>query len=116
MSGDKRFDELKNLLVGDEIRRMDTKFMEFGDKLKEVASSSNNEDVSKVREEAESKIAQMDDKVNRLQRDVKAGFDKIIDTINAQFKRIDGALDTNAKAVEAVRKKFDGFKQLFADK
>jgi hypothetical protein len=116
MSADKKFEDLKNLLVGEELRRFDTKFMEFGDKLKEMASTAGADDVQKVREELDGKVAQMDEKINRLQRDVKAGFDKIIDTINAQFKRIDGSLDKNAKDVEAVRKKFDGFKQLFADK
>ncbi|OGS33548.1 MAG: hypothetical protein A2293_09040 [Elusimicrobia bacterium RIFOXYB2_FULL_49_7] len=116
MSADKKLEEIRTLLIGDELRRMDTKFMEFGDKLKQLNTAPAGDDIQKLREESDIKIASLEDKVGKLQRDVKAGFDKIIDTINAQFKRIDASLDKNSKDVENVRKKFDGFKQLFSDK
>jgi hypothetical protein len=104
MSQDK-LDDLRNILLGDEIKRFDTKFMEFGDKLSRLSDAANKDEVVK-----------MDEKVAKLQRDVKAGFDKIIDTINAQFKRMEGDIAKNGRDIEVVRKKFGAFKELFSDK
>jgi peptidoglycan hydrolase CwlO-like protein len=111
-----KLEELKNILLGEELRRFDTKFMEFGDKLQHLSDHAGSGEVDKVRQYMEEQIGQLEEKVGRMQKDVKAGFDKIVDTINGQFKKMDGDIQKNAREVENVRKKFDGFKQLFADK
>jgi predicted nucleic acid-binding Zn-ribbon protein len=98
-----KIEDLKNIILGDEIKRFDTKFMEFGDKLSKLSEKANSP-----------QMAIMEEKVARLQRDVKSGFDKIIDTINAQFKRLETSIAKNTKDIEAVRKKFGAFKELFS--
>jgi len=111
-----KLEELKSILLGDDLRRFDTKFMEFGDKLQRLSDHAGSGEVDKVKQYMEEQIGQLEEKVGKMQKDVKAGFDKIIDTINVQFKKMDADIQKNARDVEAVRKKFDGFKQLFADK
>jgi archaellum component FlaC len=107
-----KLEELKSILLGDELKRFDTKFMEFGDKLQKLSEGGN--DPEKVKQELESRITSIEDKLGKLQGDVKMGFEKIIDTINSQFKKMDGDISEQKKEVEAMKKKFDAFKQLLA--
>jgi peptidoglycan hydrolase CwlO-like protein len=113
-----KLDELKNILLGDELRRFDTRFMEFGDKLRQLSETagSGNEETEKIRQYTDEQVSRLEEKLTRLQKDVKTGFEKIIDTVNAQFKKIESDIEKNRGEVETVRRKFDGFKQLFADK
>jgi Skp family chaperone for outer membrane proteins len=111
-----KLEELKNILLGDELRRFDTKFMEFGDKLQRLSENAGSGEVEKVKQTLDEQLAQVEEKIGKMQKDVKAGFDKIIDTINVQFKKMDGEIQKNARDMESMRKKFDGFKQLFSDK
>ncbi len=109
-----KLEELKSILLGDELKRFDTKFMEFGDKLHKL--SEIGADPAKIKEEIEPRMSSMEEKLSKLQSDVKLGFEKIIDTINVQFKKMDGEIAEQKREVETMKKKFDAFKQLFADK
>ncbi|MFH0919056.1 MAG: hypothetical protein V1913_01725 [Fibrobacterota bacterium] len=112
-----KLDELKNLLIGDELRRFDTRFLEFGDKLRQLSESAGSSDeVNKIRQYTDEQVNRLEEKISRLQKDVKTGFEKIIDTVNAQFKGMQADLDRSKVEIETMRKKFDGFKQLFVDK
>jgi len=109
-----KLEELKSILLGDELKRFDTKFMEFGDKLQKLSESGT--DPEKVKQEVDARISSVEEKLSKLQGDVKLGFEKIIDTINTQFKKMDGDIAEQKKEVETMKKRFDALKQLFADK
>lgn len=113
-----KFEELKGLILGEELRRFDTKFMEFGDKLRHLSEQkgAGAGDIDKVKLYMEEQIGHMEEKLNKMQRDVKAGFEKIIETVNAQFQRLNADLQKNASDVESIRNKFSGFQKLFSDK
>jgi peptidoglycan hydrolase CwlO-like protein len=112
-----KMDELKNLLIGEELRRFDTRFLEFGDKLRELSESTGaSEEAQKMRQYTDEQANRLEDKITRLQKDIKTGFEKIIETVNSQFKSMQAENEKNKSEIEAMRKKFDGFKQLFVDK
>lgn len=111
-----KLDELKSILIGDELRRFDTKFMEFGDKLQRIAQHAEGGGADKARQYTDEQTARLEERMSDMQTKMKEGFGKIIDTINTQFKKIEGDIARNEKEVESMRKKFEAFKQLFADR
>ncbi|OGJ90004.1 MAG: hypothetical protein A2268_12545 [Candidatus Raymondbacteria bacterium RifOxyA12_full_50_37] len=112
-----KLEELKNILVGDELRKFDTKFMEFGDQLKKMSESSNSSQVAEklntIKAESDGEIAKVNDKIVKMQKNIEAGFSKIVDTLNGQFKKLEEDLAKNKQDLQAIRDKFDGFKKLF---
>lgn len=109
-----KLEELKNILLGDELKRFDTKFMEFGDKLHKL--TENGSAPTALKQDLETKISTIEEKLSKLQGDVKLGFEKIIDRINSQFVKIEAEVAEQKKEVESIKGKFDGLKHLFTDK
>jgi len=108
-----KLDELKNLLLGDELRRFDTRFLEFGDKLRELSESAgSSEEVQKMRQYTDEQVNRLEDKLTRLQKDIKTGFEKIVENFGSQFSNLKSDIEKNRSEIESMRKKFDIFKQL----
>lgn len=109
-----KLDELKNILLGDELRRFDTRFLEFGDKLRELSEVSGaSEEVQKVKQYTDDQVNRLEDKLTRLQKDVKTGFEKIVETLGGQLSGLKSDVEKSKTEIEAMRKKFDVLKQLF---
>jgi len=124
-----KLDELKNILLGDELRRFDTKFMEFGDKLKNLSDVSKATDLDSIKKSCDEQIAALEEKMNeklklvaqktieKVNTVIAESLDaKVKELVGSQVNRLEGEIAKFEKEVETMRKKFDAFKQLFSER